>query len=240
MDVTPFEDIGLTNAEIKAYIALLELGITKVGAVIEKSGLQSSVVHNCLHKLQEKGLVSYMKKGQIKHYKATDPNNFVNFIDEKKRNFKKILPELLLKQKLAEDRNEAVIYEGWKGVMNMIVESIKNSKKGDEYLFFSADIKPINQEIQDFFRKFDPKRKAKGLIVKGIALTKLRHLFEDRVKRGFMQMKYSEQPIPPNMSICNDNVALFNWGEKPVAYLIYSKQLAEKYRNFFYSIWDSI
>ncbi|MBW2981314.1 helix-turn-helix domain-containing protein, partial [Candidatus Woesearchaeota archaeon] len=85
MDITPLEDLGLTNAEIKVYLTLLELGQTKVGPIIEKSDLQSSVVHNALHKLQDKGLISYIKKGQIKHYKATDPKNFMDFIEEKKK-----------------------------------------------------------------------------------------------------------------------------------------------------------
>ena len=42
------------------------------------------------------------------------------------------------------------------------------------------------------------------------------------------------------MSICNNTIALITWSEKPIGYLIYSKQLAEKYREFFYSIWNSI
>ena len=32
----------------------------------------------------------------------------------------------------------------------------------------------------------------------------------------------------------------FNWDEKPSGYLIYSQQLADKYRKFFYFIWDKL
>lgn len=238
MDISPLENIGLTNAEIKVYLALLELGITKVGSIIEKSGLQSSVVHNTLHSLLEKGLITYIRKGKINHYKATDPKHVIDFIGEKKKNFEKILPQLLLKQKLSKEKNQAEIYEGQKGLMNLLLEVIKDTKKGDEYNFFSADYEPMNKEIQDFFRKYDPKRKAKGLIVKGIVPKRLKHLFEDRVKKGFMQVKYTNQEIPPNMSICNNSIALITWGEKPIGYLIHSKQLAEKYKNFFNSIWN--
>ena len=39
MDITILEDLGLTNAEIKIYLALLELGSTTAGPIIEKSGL---------------------------------------------------------------------------------------------------------------------------------------------------------------------------------------------------------
>ncbi|MEK6887971.1 MAG: helix-turn-helix domain-containing protein, partial [Candidatus Aenigmatarchaeota archaeon] len=65
MDVSALEGIGLTNAEIKVYLALLELGATKTGLLIEKSGLQSSVVYSALARLMEKGLVSSIKEGKM-------------------------------------------------------------------------------------------------------------------------------------------------------------------------------
>ena len=124
MDTKPLEDLGLTNAEIKVYLSLLEIGSTKAGSIIEKAGVQSSVVHNCLHTLVEKGLISYIKKGKIKYYQADNPKNFIDFIDEKKKNFENILPQLLAKQKIKEERNEAEIYEGFKGIMNMLLNSL--------------------------------------------------------------------------------------------------------------------
>ena len=51
MDTRILEDIGLTNAEIKVYMSLLELGVAGAGNIIEKSGLQSSVVHMTLNNL---------------------------------------------------------------------------------------------------------------------------------------------------------------------------------------------
>ncbi|MBW2982000.1 hypothetical protein KY343_03915, partial [Candidatus Woesearchaeota archaeon] len=117
---------------------------------------------------------------------------------------------------------------------------IKDTKKGEEFYFFSADIEPKNKDIQDFYKRYDPKRKAKGLIVKGIAPLRLKHLFQDRIKRKVIQTKFTNQIIPPNMGIFQDKIFLIVWGEKPAGYLIYSKQLAERYKQFFNSIWNSI
>ena len=39
MDTKILEDLGFTNAEIKVYLALLELGSATAGPIIEKSGL---------------------------------------------------------------------------------------------------------------------------------------------------------------------------------------------------------
>lgn len=240
MDTSALEDLGLTNAEIKVYLALLQIGSTAAGKVIEKSGLQSSVVHNCFHTLCDKGLISYVKKGKIKHYKATDPKHFVDFIDEKKKNFEKLLPKLLLKQQLALEKNEAEVYEGYKGVMSMLLAFIENTKPGDEFLFFSADVAPINKEIQDFYKRYDPKRKAKKLKVRGLADKRLKKLFGERVEKRFMKMGYTNGPVLPNTAICGDKLALITWGERPFGFLLHSPQLADKYRCYFKSVWKSL
>ena len=63
MDISILEDIGLTNAEIKVYLALLELGSSTAGPILEKSKLQNSVVHMTLNKLIDKGFVTFIKEG---------------------------------------------------------------------------------------------------------------------------------------------------------------------------------
>ena len=115
MDTHILEDIGLTNAEIKVYLALLELGSSTAGPIIEKSGLQSSVVHMTLNKLVEKGFVSFVKECKRNHYQATNPKHIVEFINEKKQRFEQILPELLLKQQTAKTRPEIITFRGIKG-----------------------------------------------------------------------------------------------------------------------------
>ena len=99
MDIEILEDLGLTQSEIKTYLTLLELGSSTAGPILEKSNLQNSVVHRALNSLIEKSLITYVLEGNRKIYQATDPENFNLFIDEKKRKFQEILPELKEKQK---------------------------------------------------------------------------------------------------------------------------------------------
>ena len=98
MDTQILEDLGFTNAEIKVYLALLELGVSTSGPIIDKSKLQSSVVHSTLNKLINKGFVSFVKQGQRNHYQAANPKNISEYIDEKKKEFENLLPELIQKQ----------------------------------------------------------------------------------------------------------------------------------------------
>src|SRR3989338_5230315 len=155
MDTSILENFGLSKGEINVYFTLLELGTNKVGRVIEKSGMASSAVHNSVNALIDKGLVSYIKKGKIKYYQAVPPKQLIEFIDDKKKKLQQILPELELKQKLAEERQEAEIFEGTKGIITMLNLLIENTKKGDEYLFFPINVREHNEEIQKFLLNYD-------------------------------------------------------------------------------------
>ncbi len=236
MDSTVLEEAGLTKGESKAYMTLLELGPSKVGPIIEKTGLASSAVHNALHTLIEKGLVSYIKKGKIKVYQAVPPKQILDFIEEKKKRFAEILPELELRQKLAEERQEAEVFEGTKGILTMLNLLIEDVKKGDEYFFFATYLQERNKEIQDFFRKYDVKRRDKGLFVRGLAQKEIKSLFEGR---PVLHMKYPDFPIPLDISICKNKVAFITWGDRPIGYLIRSPQIFEMFKKFFMRIWDS-
>jgi sugar-specific transcriptional regulator TrmB len=234
MDTSVLEELGLSKGEVKIYLTLLELGETKVGQVIEKSGMASSAVHNSLNILIDKGLISYIKKGKIKFYRAVPPKQIIDFIEEKKKKVLEILPELEIRQKKAKEKQEAEIFEGWKGITSLLHIMIEDAKKGDEYLFFSADVNEKNEEIQEFFRRYDLKRKEKGLTAKGLVPKYLKKLFIGRP----LKIKCPNSPIPTNMAICNNNVAIISWEEKPIGYLINSNQIADIFRKFFYEIWD--
>ena len=197
------------------------------------------MVHLALPKLLEKGFISYVKKGGIKEYSATSPNNVLKFIEEKKNQFREILPELLAKQK-KEISPEAEVYQGFKGIKTMLYDHIKNLKKGDESLFFTFYVEnPETQiEIYNFLGgEYQKEREAKGLAVKGLAPIKLKELYK-RYKNK-RQIKYVDFPIPLNMGITKDNVAFITSEESLNGFIIHSKQLANSFRDYFYSIWNN-
>ena len=234
MDTSILEELGLSKGEVNVYLALLKLGETKVGSVIEKSGMASSAVHNSINSLWEKGIVSYIKKGKIKFYRTLPPKQLVNYLDDKKKRLLRIIPELDSMHSGSNENQDAEIFEGIKGIMSMLNLLIDGTKKRDEYLFFSVKAEN-NKEIQDFFEMYDAKRKEKGLVVKGLAPKELKEFFD---KRKTLKMKYTNSPLISDVSLCSGKIAIFVWGEKPIGYLIESKQLYNMFREFFYNVWS--
>src|SRR3989338_2784398 len=236
MEEEILQSLGFTYAEAKVYLLLLELGSVKVGRIIEKSGLQSSTIHNTLNTLTDKGYITHVLKGKIKIYQTVDPKNILKEFKEKETKFEGILSSLEQKHKIAQEKPQAEIFEGIKGMINMLNELIENTKPKDNYYFFAMDESGLNVEIQKFFEKYDAKRKSKGLIVRGIAKKELKPLFEDR---KFLKMRYVSHQIPSNISICNNKMSMISWGEKPTGILIKSEQLCNSQIGFFESLWKT-
>ena len=235
MELEMLENFGLSRGEIKVYLALLELGPSQVGQIIEKSGLVSSAVHRYLQRLLERGFISFVKIGKIKQYQAAPPKEILNFIDEQRKEFLNVLPQLESKQQLAKEKQQAEIFSGTRGIMSMLNTIIDEVKYEDDYYFFATNIEERNEEIQEFFRRYDIKRKERGLNIRGLAPKALKHLFAGRKS---LKMKFPEFPIPSDITICDNKVSLIAWEEKPIGYLIRSKQIYKIYKKFFEEIWN--
>ena len=218
MDISSLEGLGLTPGEIKVYLTLLSLGSVKVGMIIEKSNLQSSVVHNCLHKLMEKGLVSFVKKGKITYYQTANPRRIIQYIDEKKKKVQEMLPELLAKQ-AAGEKAEAEVFLGTKGVNTAYYEPLIEMKKGDENLFFSFTKAEYTEERIDALEKYCRFKKEKGIISKGIAPIELKELLSKGKFPG-VEFRYVKFPVPSGLSIFNNSVFIPALGENPIGFLI--------------------
>ena len=73
MNLEYLQKIGLTAGEIKVYNAVLELGISSLGKIQEKTGIERRNIYDILNKLIEKGLISYTIEKGKKTFQAKLP-----------------------------------------------------------------------------------------------------------------------------------------------------------------------
>ncbi len=235
MDTKILEDIGLTNAEIKVYLALLELGTASAGPILEKSGLQNSVVHMTLNKLIERGFVSFVKEGKRNSYQAANPNHIIQFIDEKKERFQEILPELLIKQKTAKEKPEIVTFKGIRGIKELLLELL-DARGKEHHTFGSAKESLMLGDA--FWMSYHKKRAERGITAK--------LLFNESLKRWCDINKYPKaeyhftkkgfEPLTETI-IRNDKIGLIVWTEVPMGVIIHNKVAAKSYEHFFQMMW---
>ncbi len=234
--MTVLEDIGLSQTEIKVFITLLKAGESKAGRIIKKSEMQSSSVYNAINSLIKKGLVSYIKKTQIKYYKAANPEVIFDYIDLKKREYEKILPELKIYQQQKKEES-AEIFRSYRGMKTIMSELLKDAKKGDTLLIFSIE-DPGEYEIARNNVYTPTKRlvSEKKINMKGIFHEKNREKIKEST---IVQKRYVNFSMIPNTMIINDKIAIISWKEsEPFGILIDSRYMAKMYSDFFDHMWE--
>jgi len=248
MNTEILENIGFTKGEIKVYLALLELGNSTSGPIILDSGVARSKVYEILEKLKQKGLVSEVIKRKTKYFRAVDPEKILDYIQYqqnelniKSKKFRKILPELKLKQQLEKDKQEARIYEGYEGVKTFFREILSQMKEGNEYLAMTLSGDMWDKEsVKMFFLKFHQQRaekKVKAKILYNFGAEEFKHKMNFS-KTGLYEIKSTDVILPTGIAIFNNIVATLIWGENPKLFAIISKENADHYRKFFYDLWD--
>ena len=238
--------IGLTEGEIKVYLALLELGSSTTWKITKKSKVSGSKVYEVLDRLIGKGLASFITKNNVKYFEAASPERILDYLSEKnkeieseKNEIKKILPELLLKQKKAQQA-EAKIFVGFKGAKTAYEDAIQNLKKGDEILGWGLTEQPESWEI--YFNKREKVRDDKGIIHKSIINEKYQSLYNVRkkFKNTFIRFFPKELEMPTTVEIWKNKVALFViTKENPITIVIESPAVADSFRKYFYIMWKT-
>lgn len=237
MDTEILEDLGLTSTEIKIYVSLLELGISSAGKILEKSKLPNSTVHRDLNSLIEKGLISFILEGKRKIYKATDPENFFEFIQDKKRKFEAILPELKEKQKKGVKEEYATIYKGVKGIKE--VYNIMINTKGKEYNTFGGGSITVEIMGETWWLNLHKRRVQNKLKSRQVFDNTVKEIGREIEKNPFTKIKYVDKSFAQFQEtvIVGDKVAIAVFSENPYAFLINDKNVADSYRKHFEFLW---
>jgi len=234
--LSALEALGLCSAEAKIYLALVELGTTKAGGILKRTGLPNSVVHLTLGKLVERGFASFIKKGQVRFYQGCDLKTILRLIDERRHSLETLLPELIAKQN-KQERQEAEVFEGLAGLKTVSYQLIEDAEPGDEYLFFSFYTPDENayREVYEFYEQFERERLSRGIKIRGIAPEAVRFRMG---RRRLENILFVDVPTLQNLNIFRNKVLMSPWEDRQVSFLITSRQLAENFRQYFYSIWN--
>ncbi|MBU0907352.1 MAG: hypothetical protein KKD18_05070 [Nanoarchaeota archaeon] len=238
------KSIGLTEGEIKIYLALLELGSSSIGKIIQKSKVSGSKTYEVLDRLAHKGLISHLIKNNVKYFEASSPERILDYLEEKqdqieaeKQDIQNIIPELILKQKHAK-KAEAKIFSGWEGIKTANEDIIQTLSKGEEWLSMGLTQQPESWEIH--FTNRQKIRAHKGIIHKHLLNIKYKELYQKRKSLPFTQFRFlpKEFEMPTSTEIYANKVLIFILlQENPLAIMIENQHVAESFRKYFEHMW---
>jgi sugar-specific transcriptional regulator TrmB len=238
------EKAGLSPGEAKVYLSLAELGLTSVGAIVSKSGVSSSKVYSILERLIKKGLVSSISNEGIKQFKAEDPHQLFEYIEEKEKELQNVKENLqknmsFLMQKINNSEKQAIttVYEGFKGMKSVFEKSLEELKKGDN--MYVSGISESTEEIRTYFLHYFKKQAKIGFNVKAIFDETAKEKAKER-KNRFTEFRFMPKGIiTPSTIVVYHNKTIIEVGNPnyTLTILINNKEIANSFKKNFELLW---
>jgi len=242
-------ELGFSKGEIKVYSAVLEIGISSLNKIQEKTGIERRNIYDILNKLIEKGFISYTIEKGKRTYQCTHPKKILEEIEEREKSLKELKQEFPKIKNLFDSSKPIVgaeIYRGDESIKNLLNEILEYKEShwmgGNSFESYKA----VSQNILFYFEHWMKKRVENKHIMYDLVShgTWLKGL--EPKKRAIHKKNYyhycelpKEMYSPMVIIIFGDKVAQILWSKQPFAFVISSKKIKESFMRYFNYFWKS-
>ncbi|MBU2561157.1 MAG: helix-turn-helix domain-containing protein [Nanoarchaeota archaeon] len=236
------EALGLSRNESRIYLFLLNKGTSTTGPIIKETGIANSRVYDSLNSLVAKGLVTYNVQKDGKHFTAADPSKFIELEQERAKRLKSLVPQLQALRGLEKEETETAVYEGfegWKTAFKKVVDDCPAN--GTIYITAFSEEPYKLESLRTFLFNLNLKSAQKKQRLKIILESSVRDtLGKDRESERYSEVRYMPEGYiaPAAMDIFEDYVYMFVWGEKPLAFMIKNRKIAENFKKHHQFLWS--
>ena len=235
------QEIGLTEGEIKVYLALLKLGDAKKSELVSESQVSSSKVYEIADKLQKKGLIGYIVKGKIRYFKAMEPKRLLDFFsdktfkfEEKRKELEKMIPFL----ETSNQETQAALYEGLKAIKNFYRNLLEELKAGEEYYVIGVNYGENLAGVKEFFENFHRQRVERKIKVKMLVNYDAKDILVKNIRLN-SEIRYLPQYLMSNMIILfyKNKAFIFFLAKDSIGLLIENNEIVHGFQAYFNTFW---
>jgi len=247
------KSLGLTENEIKVYIAVLKQEASTIKSLTSISGVKRTTIYSCLNKLKKLGLIIEGRKNKKRVFIADEPEKLLEGINQEEKNLqdkikqrKKIINSLLPQLKaIAKKTTEAPkvrFYEGLAGCWSIGEDFLKEKK---DLFELGSSIKAFeNVDVQESIRRITNRRRQIGKTKSYMITDK----YPEIVKRYFLkELDFREYRFLPKeikldsyVIIYGDKVALLSTKKPLWGMIIESKEIAKTMKFLWDIAWKSL
>lgn len=234
-------DVGLTPGEAKVYLAMIHIGPSRVGKIVEISGVSQSKIYNVLDRLILKGLASYNLQDNIKYFQSLEPSRLHEYIQRKEdevRRQKEVLTQIisdLSKNVNAAKRSTSEIFIGERSLRSAYMTLLSDSKRGDILRYFYP-YPNAHENASPFYSRFYKYQKSKGLVERGIVNSDFKNSQHFKEIPKDVKLRHVNFPLPGTIDIFADKLLIIDW-KTITGILITSSEIAGIFVDYFDSIW---
>ena len=235
------KSFGLSEAEIQLYLAGLQTGEAPLSEIAKNAGIKRGSAYLTAKNLEEKGLMGNFKMKSGLKFVSSPPQVLLRQAQRNTENITKIIPELKAIQKGSEDKPTITVYEGHKGYLSVLEDSLNMYSQtiraiGSLGQYYDV----ITYEYDDTYyipTRIKNKIKLKGLYFEDKAVEKFP---KERDAKELRQVKIlPNQYYQPSLTfIYRNTVVTFSTKKELIAVKIVSKDIAQSEKAKFDLIWD--
>lgn len=238
------QQLGLSEKEAKVYLAVLELGLTTVIQISQKTEINRPTTYVQIENLIDLGLMNSHEKGKKTYFAAEPPERLQQLIrakqseiEKQRKRLNEILPELQSLFDTAEERPKVRFYEGKAGIMTMAADIFKLGNK-EILTAYSDDLasKTFTQNERDGFEQLRKKRRIRTQAIynrtNGPFSTPPPPTVEDRY------IPADKFPVNAGIDIYDNKIAVYTLRGKLIGAIIESGEIADSLRSIFKLAWQ--
>ncbi len=222
------KSFGLTEAEVKLYLMLLNLGEATASELAIKTNTNRTFTYDRIKKLLDAGLISFIIKDNKKYFKAAEPSQLVAILSEKLEQVKTILPEL---EKLKQPRkkgSEIKIYSSKNGIRSALNLILKEKKQ----VYIHGSMHSFQKIMEEYYTIWNARR------IKEKIHAKILSNEEIKLELAEIDILPAEEKSSITTFTFGNNVIIALWAGMPIAIHIESEEIARDSMHFFNTIWE--
>jgi DNA-binding MarR family transcriptional regulator len=241
--IQELKKLNLSEKEARVYLALLELGPSTPYKIAKRSRLKRPTAYVIAEELVEKGLIVQMTGEKKRQYIARSPESYIENVETRVREAKKIVPELNALQRKQSEKPNVLYFEGVEGMKQAYEYRLKEFS-GKEIIGFFARSGEIEKELHEqvFFPWNEAKLKnniaVRGFTVDDPGLAEYTKFF------GTEHGKINARFLPDKLYSADCSIESFEWGvricimKSKQAIIIESYELAKALSEIHELLWE--
>ena len=241
------KELGLSDGQIEVYSAILELGISSLNGIHEKTGIERRNIYDILNKLMERGLVTYTTERGKRTYQCTHPNKIIEEIKIRQNALKELedeIPNLANLFSISRPKIWAEVFRGNDSIKALLNEMLQYKESfwmgGNNMEHAQATTNDMQQYFLHWMdRRAEKKHMMHDLISKGGQLKGWEPNKVQKHKKGYYRLCNLPKDFytPLVIVIFGNKVAQIVWSKQPFAFVIESEKVKESFMKYFNYFW---
>lgn len=229
-------ELGLSDNEITAYLALLENGSMSAYELSNQTKIARSTIYGLMNSLQDKGLVGERHDTDTTAFTPSTPESVLSLLDERRERVKSIIPSLEELQERTSSLFDINHFGGRQGVKNVMNDIVQ--EPGTTARFFGVGMKFL-EFSEPFVKQYFRRKEENDIFVKGILsdTTEERKIEEEQgVRRSEFRYLPAVQ-FESSFFIYRDKVAFVSYEANQRGYIIRHEALHNHMEQVFDMLW---